>query len=124
MSSRRILLIDDEPDIREVARVSLEALAGWEVATAASGREGVALATVDPPDAVILDVMMPDLDGPGTLEVLRDQDATRSVPVVLMTAKAQPAEVRRLESLGVAGVISKPFDPMTLHERVAAVLGW
>jgi CheY-like chemotaxis protein len=122
--SKTVLLIDDEPDIREVAQLSLGAVAGWEVVTAGGGAEGIELAATRQPDAILLDVMMPELDGPATLEVLRERDDTRAIPVLFMTAKAQAGELSRYASLGVAGVIPKPFDPMTLHERVSGALGW
>ena len=124
MSRRTVLLIDDEPDIREVVELSLGSVAGWEVLTASSGADGVALASAQRPDVILLDVMMPGLDGPATLDVLRGRDETRAIPVLFMTAKAQAGELTRYASLGVAGVIPKPFDPMTLSDRVAAVLGW
>ena len=122
--SKTVLLIDDEPDIREVAHLSLGAVAGWEVLTAGGGAEGIELAASRQPDAILLDVMMPELDGPATLEALRERDDTRAIPVLFMTAKAQAGELSRYASLGVAGVIPKPFDPMTLHERVSGALGW
>jgi CheY-like chemotaxis protein len=122
--SKKILLIDDEPDIREVAQLSLGAVAGWEVLTAGGGAEGIELAATRQPDAILLDVMMPELDGPATLEALRQRGDTRAIPVLFMTAKAQAGELSRYASLGVAGVIPKPFDPMTLHERVSGALGW
>jgi CheY-like chemotaxis protein len=121
---RKVLLVDDEPDIREVAQMSLRTVAGWDVLTAENGAQGVEVAAAEQPDAIVLDVMMPELDGPATLEKLRSLDATREIPVVFMTAKAQAGELTRFASLGVAGVISKPFDPMTLHERIAGLLGW
>jgi len=124
VSRRTVLLIDDEPDIREVVELSLGSVAGWEVLTASSGADGVALASAQRPDVILLDVMMPGLDGPATLDVLRGRDETRAIPVLFMTAKAQAGELTRYASLGVAGVIPKPFDPMTLSDRVAAVLGW
>ena len=124
MSRRTVLLIDDEPDIREVVELSLGSVAGWEVLTASSGVDGVELASAQQPDVILLDVMMPGLDGPATLEVLRGRDETRAIPVLFMTAKAQAGELTRYASLGVAGVIPKPFDPMTLSDRVAAALGW
>jgi CheY-like chemotaxis protein len=99
-------------------------VAGWEVLTAGGGAEGIQLAASRQPDAILLDVMMPELDGPATLEALRERDDTRAIPVLFMTAKAQAGELSRYASLGVAGVIPKPFDPMTLHERVSGVLGW
>ena len=124
MSRRTVLLIDDEPDIREVVELSLGSVAGWEVLTASSGVDGVELASAQQPDVILLDVMMPGLDGPATLDVLRGRDETRAIPVLFMTAKAQAGELTRYASLGVAGVIPKPFDPMTLSDRVAAALGW
>ena len=124
MSPRRILIVDDDTDVREVAKVSLEAVAGWEVLTAAGGEEGAALAAAERPEAVLLDVMMPDLDGPATLARLRDDDATRDLPVIFLTAKTQGAETERLRTLGAVAVLAKPFDPMTLHRQVSAALGW
>ena len=124
MSRRTVLLIDDEPDIREVVELSLGSVSGWEVLTASSGADGVELASAQRPDVILLDVMMPGLDGPATLDVLRGRDETRAIPVLFMTAKAQAGELTRYASLGVAGVIPKPFDPMTLSDRVAAALGW
>lgn len=124
MTSRCILVIDDEDDIREVATLSLQAVAGHRVLTASSGKEGIAVAAAEGPDAILLDVMMPDLDGPGTFAQLRRTEATRAIPVVLLTAKVQAADRRRLEELGVDAVLSKPFDPMTLADDVAGVLGW
>lgn len=122
--SRRILVIDDEADIREVAQLSLEMTAGWEVRTAGSGTEGAALAAADRPDAVLLDVMMPGVDGPGTVALLRADPATADVPVILLTAKVQAADRRRFQELPVSGLLSKPFDPMLLADQVRELLGW
>ncbi|MBC9822609.1 response regulator [Terrabacter sp. MAHUQ-38] len=122
--SRRVLVVDDDDAIREVVQASLEMVAGWTVAAASSGAEALALATADPPDAIILDVMMPLMDGPTTFAKLQADDRTRHVPVVLLTAKVQPAERRRWEGLGVAGVLAKPFDPFGLSVQVADILGW
>ena len=122
--SKTLLLIDDDDDIREVAQLSLELGAGWTVLAASSGAEGIAIARANQPDAILLDVMMPNLDGPGTLERLRADDATRAIPVVFLTAKARPAERDRLAGLDVSGVLAKPFDPMTLADQLRDVLGW
>jgi CheY-like chemotaxis protein len=124
MSSRRILIVDDEDDIREVAQVSLELVGQYEVLTAASGREGLLRARDQRPDAILLDVMMPDLDGPATLAELQADPATRDIPVLFLTAKAQTAERTRLAQLGAAGVLTKPFDPLTLPQEVASALRW
>ncbi len=122
-AARRVLVVDDEEDIREVAQLGLETFAGWEVRTAASGSQALRAAAADPPDVVLLDVMMPELDGPSTLAALREHPATRDVPVVFLTAKVQAGERRRLEGLA-AGVIAKPFDPVALAGEVAERLGW
>ena len=121
MSAGRLLLVDDEADIRRVAKLSLERVGGWEVVPAASSTEAVAAAEGGGFDAVLLDVMMPDVDGPATLERLRPILGPH-VPVVFLTAKVQPADVERLRGLGAAGVLAKPFDPMRLPDELAQVL--
>ena len=122
--SRTLLLIDDDDDIREIAQLSLELGAGWTVLTAASGSEGIEIARDRHPDAILLDVMMPVLDGPATLAKLREDDRTKMIPVVFLTAKARPAERNRLAGLDVAGVLAKPFDPKTLADQLESVLDW
>jgi CheY-like chemotaxis protein len=122
MTHRRVLLIDDEDDIREVAQLSLEMVAKWEVTTASSGAEGVVRAETDQPDAIILDVMMPDMDGHTTFRTLQANPATRHIPVILLTAKA-PAATDRLVN-DVVTVIPKPFDPLRLAGQIANALGW
>lgn len=122
--SHRILIIDDEDDIREVAALSLETVAGWEVAMANSGAQGLARAAEYRPDAILLDVMMPGMDGPSTFRELRRNPATAQIPVVLLTAKVQSNDQRRFADLGVEAVLFKPFDPMTLSSQIAGVLGW
>jgi CheY-like chemotaxis protein len=119
----RLLLIDDEDDIREIARMSLATVGGHEVVTAVSGADAVrAGAAAAPLDAIVLDVMMPGLDGPSTLERLREHDWARDVPVIFLTAKVQPADRRALEALGAAGIVAKPFDPMALAGEIEAIL--
>jgi CheY-like chemotaxis protein len=122
--SYRILIIDDEDDIREVAALSLETVAGWEVTTAASGVQGLAQAIESQPDAILLDVMMPGMDGPTTFRELRKDPATAHIPVLLLTAKVQSSDQRRFADLGVEAVLFKPFDPLTLSTQIAGVLGW
>lgn len=124
MESRSILIIDDEPDIREVAALSLEEMAGWQVFLAGSGAEGTSLAAAKVPDVILLDVMMPEMDGPSTLQTLRSNPSTRAIPVIFMTAKVQVTDRKRLQDLGAAGIIAKPFDPMLLAQEVANILGW
>lgn len=121
---RRILIIDDEDDIREVASLSLEAVAGWEVRTADSGAAGIELARLYRPDAILMDVMMPGMDGPTTFRKMQTIGEIADIPVLLLTAKVQGVDQRRFRDLGVAAVLFKPFDPMTLADQIAAVLGW
>lgn len=122
--SHRILIIDDEDDIREVAALSLETIAGWEVAVASSGAQGLVRAAEYHPDAILLDVMMPGMDGPTTFRELRKNPVTSSIPVLLLTAKVQSDDKRRFADLGVEAVLFKPFDPLTLSSQIAQVLGW
>ena len=122
MGQKHILLVDDEDDIREVAGLTLEAVGGWRVSTARSGSEAIAKASTEHPDAILLDVMMPGIDGPTTFGRLQADPSTRGIPVILLTAKAQSADLRYFAALGVAGVLTKPFNPMSLPEQVAEVL--
>ena len=124
MNGRRILIVDDEADIREVAQYSLELVGHWDVVTAANGREGIERARDHTPDAILLDVMMPDMDGPATLQRLQSDPLTRDIPVLFLTAKAQAAERSQLARLGAAGVLTKPFDPLKLADEVASALRW
>jgi CheY-like chemotaxis protein len=114
MSAVRILHVDDEPDIREIVEMSLGLNADFEVRACACGSDAVATAAEWSPSLVLLDVMMPGMDGPTTLTHLRKNPRTAAIPVLFMTARAQAREVQQLISLGAHGVISKPFDPMTL----------
>lgn len=118
----RILFIEDQEDIQAVARIALETVGGFTVEVCSSGEEGLAKAPAFKPDLLLLDVMMPGLDGPSTLEALRRQPDTAATPVIFMTAKVQPAEVDSLLNLGARGVISKPFDPMTLADEIKNIL--
>jgi CheY-like chemotaxis protein len=123
---RLILIIDDEDDIREVAALSLEATAGWDIITASSGAEGIK-AAANPnrrPNAILMDVMMPGMDGPTTFRQMQLNPATAKIPVLLLTAKVQGVDQRRFAGLGVAGVLFKPFDPLTLAAQISAALGW
>ena len=116
-----ILIIDDEPDIRLIVRLSLQKR-GLTVVEASGGHEGVTLARRERPDAILLDVMMPNVDGPTTLAALRAAPESASIPVVFLTAKAQRSELERLRNLGAAGVLTKPFDPLTLADEVVKIL--
>ena len=119
---RHVLLIDDEPDIRAVAEVSLSHIGGWRVSQAGSGEEGLALAHQEPPDVVLLDVMMSGVDGPETLRRLLMDDELANIPVLFLTAESTREDIARLMQLGAAGVLVKPFDPLELPARVRAAL--
>ncbi len=120
----KILIVDDEDDIREVAALSLESVAGWEVLTADSGPQALIRAAEFQPDAILLDVMMPGMDGPATFQELRRNPATARIPVLLLTAKVQSTDQRRFAGLGVEAVLFKPFDPLTLSSQISGALGW
>jgi DNA-binding response OmpR family regulator len=121
---RKLLLIEDEDDIREVTRVSLLLTQGWTVITANGGADGARLALEMEPEAILLDVMMPRVDGPSTLRLLQQQEATRSIPVIFLTAKVQAADRQRFLQLGVRGIIHKPFDPLILGQAIKDILSW
>ena len=119
---RTVVLIEDDPHIQRVARLALERVGGLEVQIASSGEGGIELVSRSQPDLVLLDVMMPGMDGLTTLAGLRERPETRLIPVVFLTAKVQRKEVDRLMASGAIGVIQKPFDPMTLAEQVRAIV--
>ncbi len=120
----RLLLVDDDEAIRAIASISLERVGGWTVRSACSGQEALEAVQDDGPfDVVLMDVMMPGLDGPATLARMRSGVLPAAVPVVFLTAKVGGAERERLMSLGAAGAIAKPFDPMTLPDTLARILG-
>lgn len=122
--SKHLLVIDDEQDIRDVVQVSLEEFAGWQVETADSGQEGLRKVKTRKWDAILLDVSMPDMDGFSVFEQLQANSATRTIPVVLLTAKVLPSDRRRFTEMGVTGVITKPFNPVTVWNQVAEILNW
>ncbi|MFB2894497.1 response regulator [Aerosakkonemataceae cyanobacterium BLCC-F50] len=124
MPEKRILVIDDELNLCTVIQACLENLGGWETLTALSAKEGFAIAQTTNLDAILLDVMMPDMDGLTLFQELQKDSVTQAIPVILFTAKVQSSDLEYFAKLGVAGVIAKPFDPMTLPEQVASTLGW
>lgn len=124
MTDRHVLVVDDDKSIREVAHLALELVAGWRVTTAGSAREGWECALADHPDAMLLDVMMPGRDGLSALRQLRDDPATSKIPVIFLTAKSGDLGEQLPSDSQSVGVIAKPFDPMTLADEVAAILGW
>ena len=119
----KVLVVDDEADVRYVTQLSLGRVGGMTVIEASSGEEGLARARSEQPDFILLDMMMPGMDGAATFRALRAEPETASIPIVFLTAKAMTAEVRRLEELGAKGVVLKPFDPMTLPREIQTILG-
>ena len=122
MEIRKILLAEDEADIRKVAQISLQFRGGWEVLLATDGEDCLAKAAQDRPDLILLDCMMPKLDGYETCRRLKQDPALREIPVIFLTAKAQEAEVRKGLSLGAVGYLIKPFNPMSLAAEIRKIL--
>ena len=118
---QRILYVEDEPDIQAVARMALEAVGGFTLQVCSSGEEALQTAVEFAPDLLLLDVMMPGMDGPTTLQELRNLRDLANTPAVFMTAKVQPQEIEQFKSFGALDVIPKPFDPMTLSDQIALV---
>lgn len=115
---RKILLVEDDPDIRLIARTALEGLGGYLVATAGSGREALELAPTFAPDLILLDIMLPEMDGPTTLVALRSRPAQRETPVIFLTARVLASDLEQYEPLQPLAVIGKPFDPLTLAAEI------
>lgn len=122
MQTFRVLYVDDEADIREVATMSLALDPALEVQDCASGQQALGVASLWQPHLILLDVMMPEMDGPQTLAQLRAAEQTRGIPVVFITARTQAYEIERFLSLGAIGVIAKPFDPMALAAQTRRYL--
>ncbi len=122
--TKAILVIDDEPDIREVVCLALEELGGWQPDQAGSGQEGLAKAGTQPWDAILLDVSMPDMDGVAVFKELQARPSTQAIPVILLTARVLKSDIDRFTELGVAGIIAKPFDPLQVWRDLATMLGW
>ena len=114
----KIMIVDDEDDIRAIAELSLSNVAGWKVFPISSGHLAEETAIKNSPDIVLLDVMMPEIDGPTTFGLLKANPETNSIPIIFMTAKVQAKEIQQYIDLGAIGVIRKPFDPMILHEEI------
>lgn len=118
----KVLIIDDDADIRSIVQISLSHIGGMDVIQAASGIDGVRKAREEHPHVILLDMMMPGMDGVATLAALRSQPATAMTPVIVLTAQAGAHQIRRLTALGAAGVLVKPFDPRTLSGAVRALV--
>lgn len=124
MTTKRLLLIDDNEDNRNLVKFALERNLGWQVMTAVNGIEGVTKAELERPDVILLDFVMPSLDGYIVCEVLKSNLFTCSIPIIFITAIAQDTVLARLKSTLAKGVITKPFNPIHLHSRIAKMCGW
>jgi CheY-like chemotaxis protein len=124
MTTKKVLVIDDEDDIREVAKISLEIMAGLDVILARTAMEGIHKAETEQPDAILLDVMLPDMDGVMTFEKLQANPNTKDIPVILLTAKVQVSDQQRFANLGIKALIAKPFKPAQLAQQLLVSLGW
>jgi CheY-like chemotaxis protein len=124
MDSKHILVIDDEKNLRMVIQMCLELVRGWRVTLAASGQEGLQKVEVERPDAILLDVMMPAMDGIVFVQKLRENPKLQSIPVVLVTAEAQFIKPMPYKHMGIWGLIDKPFEALKLADQVADILGW
>jgi CheY-like chemotaxis protein len=124
MPNKRILLIDDEDTIQTVVQFGIRMVTGWDVQLASSGSQGIETARTFQPDVILLDMLMPDMDGVDTLEVLQSLPTTQHIPVIFLTAKSQFQEMQAWHELGVRGVIAKPFNSLDLPTQIARILHW
>ncbi len=122
MTPLKVLIVDDDEDIRLVSEIAIRRIGKWDAVVAATGEEALDRARTEQPDVILLDVMMPSLNGPATLALLREEPATASIPVIFLTAKVQKHEVERYMALGATGVIRKPFDVMTLADEIRRIV--
>ena len=122
--AKRILVIDDEQSIQTIITISLEKFGGWQVLTASSAAEGLQVARSESLDAILLDVSMPNVDGYECFRNLRSHPDTQSIPVIFLTAKVLPRDLRRFNELGVDGMIAKPFNPVTVWQEIKTILNW
>ncbi|WP_375506766.1 response regulator [uncultured Nostoc sp.] len=120
--SKCVLIVDDEEDVRAIAQMGLEMTADWNVLTASCGQEALIMAETNQPDVILLDMMMPDMDGRATLQQLKACPGTRHISVILVTAKVQQSDGENFAELDVAAVFAKPFRPLQLAEQINAVL--
>ncbi|MBD2449038.1 response regulator [Nostoc sp. FACHB-152] len=120
--SKCVLIVDDEEDVRAIAQMGLEMSVDWNVLIASSGQEALVIAANNQPDVILLDMMMPDMDGRATLQKLKANPLTRHIPVILVTAKVQPLDQKSFAELDIAAIFIKPFRPLKLAEQISAVL--
>jgi len=124
MPAKRVLIVDDEESIQTVVQFGIQMVADWSVLIASSGTQGIATALAERPDVILLDVMMPDMDGIATFKALQALPETAEIPVIFLTAKAQTSERRQFNDLGVSGVITKPFNSLDLPDQITKMLDW
>ncbi len=124
MINKRVLVVDDDISIREIVKISLETMTNWEILTASSGKEAIAIASAQLPDAILLDWMMPDMDGLETLKMIRANPITQSIPVIFLTAKTISQEDSQLNDLKMTGMITKPFKSPNLIKEMRSLLQW
>ncbi len=124
MTERLILVVDDEEHLRELVQACLEDLGGWDTLVAGSGEQCLETLKTAQPNAILLDISMPGMDGIAVYDRIQSDPKTRSIPVILLTAKVLPSDRAKFAQMGVTGVISKPIQPVTLTEEVAEILGW
>ncbi|NER84891.1 MAG: response regulator [Leptolyngbya sp. SIO1D8] len=122
--SKCVLIVDDEEDVREITKLGLEMGTDWTVMTANSGAEALKVAANKVPDVILLDMMMPDMDGRATLQHLKAEATTQDIPVILVTAKARKSNLEDFKELAVSGVVAKPFRPLKLAAEISKILGW
>ena len=124
MIGKQILIVDDQEHLRELIKLCLEDLAGWNTLAAESGQECLQILQTERPNAILLDLSMPGMDGFAVYEILQSDPITRSIPVILLTARVLSSDTANFAEMGVAGVIRKPFEATTLPGKVAEILGW
>ena len=124
MIGKQILIVDDQEHLRELVQLCLEDLAGWNTLVAESGQECLQILQTERPNAILLDLSMPGMDGFAVYDRLQSDPITRSIPVILLTARVMSSDMAEFAEMGVAGVIRKPFEPTTLPGKVAEMLGW
>ena len=124
MAAKKILVVDNEEYIQEVTKICLESTTKWQVITASSGLEGIKKAETEKPDAILLDVMMPGMDGITVFKTLQENSDTKEIPVIILTATIQTSDNYRYKDLGIKAAIGKPFSPLTLAQEISQALGW
>lgn len=122
--SKQILVVDNEVYIQTVIKIALETVAGWRIRTASSGQEAIDLAIQDHPDGIVLDAMMPDMDGPSTFKKLQENPITQTIPVLLLTARLQDSDREFYQQAGIQHMLAKPFDPLQLADQIRQAFNW